>query len=251
MYCTPAKEVFFQSGRQTSAGGHTAHLAPLQGKLIVAREERNDTDKLDAELIKLMTGEGDIVSRAPYSCKYVNFKPTHLPILACNRLPPIDVDDAAMLRRLIVIPFVNVYCGPDDRVPYDPTNPHHRLKDDNLREKMMTDEHRGELLTWLVQGAVHWYAQGLGQQPPLLKEALRGYVAENDVLQQFIQEHCEVGGCHIVNASLFRTMFMTSSGRKTSQKELQPMMHSRGFLLKTERVDGKHERIYRGLRMMC
>ena len=65
MFAVPPKEVFFQAGKQGQAGGHTAHLCTLQGKLFIAREERDATDQLDTALIKSMTGESEITTRAP------------------------------------------------------------------------------------------------------------------------------------------------------------------------------------------
>lgn len=249
MYCTPAREVFFESGRPTAAGGHTAHLAPLASKLICAREELNKSDRLDVASIKLMTGEGDIVSRAPYASEYHTFKPTHLPILACNHLPPIDVDDDAVLRRLVVVPFMNVYLSNEDRVPFDPSNPHHRPKDPQLKDKLSTPEAQSQLLTWLVKGAVQWYERRLQDVPDLLRARLEAYIADNDVLDQFIEDECEIGADFSVNAAQFRGRF-EDRGCKIAQKLLKPKMAKRGLMLKVIRHKTTKvlEQVYLGVR---
>lgn len=248
MYCTPAREVFFEGGRQTTAGGHTAHLTPLVGKLIVAREELNKSDRLDIALIKLMTGEGDIVSRAPYSSEYVTFKPTHLPILACNQLPPIDVDDEGTLRRLIVVPFVNTYLGPDDRVLFDPSNTHHRHKDPQLKDKLTTTEAQSQLLVWLVKGAAAWFERGLDDPPQLLRSSLTRYISDNDALHSFIEEECDITQGAMVNAAQFRER-LEGRGQKMKQKELTPKMMHRGFVCKVawQKASNKAERVFLGL----
>lgn len=249
MYCTPAREVFFESGRQTAAGGHTAHLVPLVNKLIVAREELNKSDRLDVAMIKAMTGDSDIVSRAPYSTEYTTFKPTHLPILACNHLPPIDVTDEATLRRLVVLPFRNLFVGPGDRVSYDPSNPHHRVKDPTLKDKLSTPAAQTQLLTWLVRGAKMWYERGLADIPEVLQESLKGYICDNDVLHQLLEEECEIVAGASINAKEFRER-LGVLGRKVAQKVLQPDMEKRGFILKVvwQQHLGKADRAYVGLR---
>lgn len=156
-----------------------------------------------------------------------------------------------MLKRLIVVPFVNVFCSPTDRVPFDPTNPQHRMKDPHLREKMATPKAKEQLLVWLVKGAVQWYKQGdLGQTPGVLRESLQEYINDNDVLHQFIQEECQVDCKGSINAADFRARFVQASAQKISQKLLQEMMTKRGFKLKMLKDNGKTVRAYHGLTLI-
>lgn len=175
---------------------------------------------------------------------------THLPILCCNALPKINVDDDATLRRLIVVPFVNKYCSPTDKQPYDPNNPTHRLKDSTLRDKLSTDIGRQQLLTWLVKGATLWYAneKKLPAQPALLSNRLDQYIADNDVLHQFILEHCEAGRDFKVKKDDFLNAFVRASGREVKQKVLEVMMAKRGYAPKQARIEGQKLKVYSGLR---
>ena len=157
-----------------------------------------------------------------------------------------------MLRRLIVVPFINIYASPDDREPFDPSNPRHRLKDENLREKLGTPDAQNQLLTWLVKGAVAWYANGLGAQPPLLQEGLRDYIADNDTLGQFIADNCEVGPpiTHNVNAAIFRQRYNETMIQRSRQQDLEAAMLKRSFLYKRKMLNGRLERVYEGLCML-
>ena len=249
-YLTPAKEVFFQAGRGSNAGGHTAHLCPLKGRRVVAREETNDIDRFDTELLKNMSGEGQITTRAPYSADYITFRPTHLTILACNKLPPIDIEDNAMLRRMIVVPFTNIYAGPDDRIPYNAANPRHRLKDPKLREKLQQPHVQRQFLRWLVEGAVAWYKNGLGAQPEALKAAMGSYILDNDTVTQFLNERCVVGETLIVNAAQLKNVYIDAVGHKIKQKEFQRAMERRGFPFKVNKIGGTSAAVYRGLQLM-
>ena len=141
-----------------------------------------------------------------------------------------------------------MYCTPAKevffQVPYDPDNPHHRLKDPHLRQKMATGPNREQLLVWLVRGAVQWYAQGLGEQPELLKGALQRYINDNDVLHQFIHEHCTITHLGMVKESEFNHRFMGATGTKAKCREMKEMMRKRGFSYHNLKGVG---RVYKGL----
>ena len=146
-----------------------------------------------------------------------------------------------------MVPFVNVYTGPADRVPYDPSNPHHRLQDPDLRQKLMTEANKEQLLVWVVRGAVEWYQIGLGEQFELLKNALQGYIHDNDVLHQFITEQCLVRQDGYVSVAEFRASCMSHTGRSVSSKVLQEMMMKRHFCTKVIKIQGKSARVLHGL----
>ncbi|KAF9343693.1 hypothetical protein BGX26_005347 [Mortierella sp. AD094] len=119
--------------------------------------------------------------------------PTALPILLCNNKPPIDVDDDTMLHRIKVIPFRIIFTTNDDSSrPYEVNNPRHRLKDSDLRKKLLVKCSLKQLLVWLVQGARKWYASGLGVTPRCMVDAFNDYCTENDRLKVFIEERCEL-----------------------------------------------------------
>lgn len=251
-YVTAPHEIFFKNDRKTQAGAATAHLATLKGARICVKEEADPRDSLNIETIKIVSGESTITSRGLYEKNYTSFVPTALPILLCNHKPEFDVDDYAMLRRIVVIPFNNIYCSPHDlRMPYDPCNPRHRLRDSNLRRKLMLSNCQQQLLTWLVRGAVKWSVSGLGLQPEIIKNALNNYYSENDKLGLFIDEQCELGRDFHVNATLFRVAFNQYANAKIQQKDMVEMMNKRGFQYVRLRIgDGKQGRVYNGLKLM-
>ena len=124
---TMPKEVIFESGRRQTDGGPTPHLLPLIGKRLGVREEKEASARLNEELIKQVTGQSRITARGCFDKEYQTFTATHLPILVCNARPPIDTDDQAMLRRIVCVPFKNVYTTHDARrpdAPFRPSRPH-------------------------------------------------------------------------------------------------------------------------------
>jgi len=256
-YVTAAYDVFFKNERRVQAGGPSPHLAALKGARICAKEETEPKDKLNVEMLKIITGQSTVTTRQLYAKEYESFVPVALPILLCNHKPAIDVEDDAMLRRIKVVPFNNIYTTPEDvNRPYDKDNPTHRLKDPNLRAKLLTVEAQEQLLIWLVQGAVKWYKEGLGPQPASMINAFKDYRAENDKLQMFLDEKCELSPPglqkneakkYFVNAGEFRKALETH-GFKYLQKDLIEIMLKRGFKYGKSREVATN--VYWGLRFI-
>ncbi|KAG0373594.1 hypothetical protein BGX24_011490, partial [Mortierella sp. AD032] len=248
-WCVTAPyDIFFKSTRRAQAGGPTPHLSTLRGARICVKEETEPRDELNIEVIKIITGESTITSRGLYEKEYNSFLPTVLPILLCNHKPTINVDDDAMMRRVKVIPFRNIYTAPGDaNRPYNPNHPRHRLRDPSKRKKLLTEECQEQLLVWPVQGAVKWYTEGLGEMPQAMVDAFNDYRSENDKLHEFIDEHCEVGAELNVNAGEFREAFKGFVGGNVQQKDLIEMMKKRGFSHGSSRNGKSSYKAYKGL----
>lgn len=222
-------EVLFESGK-TTAGACTPHMQCLIKKRIGFKDEGKSAkaNTLNEERIKEVTGTTPIATKPLYK-EVLNFLPSHLPILLCNRKPHVDITDKAMLRRIIVIPFVNTYTDPDSKqIPYDTNNPTHRLRDNQLEDKLTSEDGQEQLLTWLVAGAQSWYDQGLGRMPPAVGQAFDSYCQENDHLTAFLKE-CVESPEATCNASQFRQAYIAHCGIPIKQKDLRDQMAKRGF----------------------
>ncbi|KAF9357320.1 hypothetical protein BGX26_003925, partial [Mortierella sp. AD094] len=236
---------------RAQAGSPSPHLGTMRGARICVKEEAEPKDELNIETIKMISGESPITSRALYAKDYETFQPTALPILICNHKPTINVDDDAMLHRIQVIPFSMIYTTPEDfNRPYDPNNPRHRLRDTNVRRRLLTKCSQEQLLVWLVQGAVKWYAGGLGKLPKCMEDAFGAYCEENDKLGEFIEEGCEQSPSHKVNAGEFRIAFNLYLGSNVQQKVLVEMMKKRGFqyTVAKDEISGS-VKVYKGLKL--
>ncbi len=144
--------------RQTSRQGCcNTYLAALKGARLAICDEAPDDVQLDEEAVKRVTGQTTIEARF-LNANPVCFKPTHLPMLLTNAKPMININDEAVLRRLLVIPFDLRFKTPEEMDQQDPT---HRLMDKTLADKLLTCERQEQLLVWLVRGAVAWHRDGL------------------------------------------------------------------------------------------
>jgi len=254
---TASYDVFFKNERRVSAGGPSAHLMSLKGARICVKEETEPKDALNIEMLKMLAGESKITARTPYGKREETFMPTVLPVLLCNHKPAIDIEDPALTRRIVVIPFHNIYTSPTDSArPFDKHNPRHRLGNPDLRAKLLTVFAQEQLLTWLVKGAVNWYKEGLGARPQCVEDAWKLYKDENDRLKIFIDERCELlpnlqandEKVFYVNAGDFLKALNDGSSVKYLQKDLIPLMAKRGFKYSNQR--GISGRIYTGLRFI-
>ena len=232
-YKSMARECLFNSDRRS--GGASPHLAELQGVRLGVVDESRETDALDTAIIKQVTGSSTINCRPLYKNNVV-FKLTHKPLLLTNHKPAFNTDDGGMLRRLALVPFQNVYKAQED---FDSQNPHHRLRDSDLGDRLLSEPVSTQFLTWLVKGAVAWYNEGLGQTPELLDQARQAYVGENDLLSGFIASSCKVATGERVETTAFREAFQEASGTKMTATTMKAKMNARSFSLERKRMAGQ------------
>jgi phage/plasmid-associated DNA primase len=120
-----------------------------------------------------LTGQ-DTISARFMRAEWFDFKPTHTLHLSTNHKPEIRGTDAAIWRRIRLLPWT-ITIPPKDQ-------------DRKLAEKL-----RGELpgiLSWIVRGCSEWLSKGL-QAPEEVRDATKAYRAEMDVLAAFMADCCE------------------------------------------------------------
>ena len=170
---------------------------------------------------------------------------THTQILLTNNLPKFDVDDQALERRIVVVPFNLKFVKDAD---YDEANPQHRRADPTQARFLEGDSPSEQLLVWLVRGAIRFYAAGnkLPPKPQAVRDAERGYYAENDLLGQVIAEECEVRAGLMIPAATFNDLARSKGvGRGIGQA-----MKRRGFELQGRKIDNVNVKAYVGLALL-
>ncbi|KAF9352095.1 hypothetical protein BGX26_010022 [Mortierella sp. AD094] len=112
-YVAAPPEIFFRSDQRAREGAHTTHLGTIRNSRICVKEGAEPNDKLNTVTLKTITGGDDITMHAAHANSFETFKPMTLPILLCNQTPDMDITDYAMMRRLVVVPFQNIYTSPE------------------------------------------------------------------------------------------------------------------------------------------
>src|SRR6266498_66479 len=167
--------------KRDGAGAQPFVIA-LRGRRLVWASESKDGQRINAGLVKQLTGGDTITTRALYE-NVVTFKPSHKVMLMTNSKPHINAEDLAMWDRVLLIPFKNRFID-------NPSKAGEYKQDKDLPE-ILKSEASG-ILAWLVRGCLQWQAEGLNP-PAMVIAATDEYRGEEDTLGEFISDCLIVG----------------------------------------------------------
>ena len=231
------KRVDIESLLQSFGHGQTAtpYVASMAGARIALSSEIPESRKLNEPLVKDLTGGDTITARYLFANPFT-FEPTHKLWLSGNYKPRISGTDEGIWRRIRVIPFKVT-------IPYDMRRPMHEVI------SSFETEMPG-ILAWAVTGSQIWQTHGL-TLVNAVKNATSEYRSEQDLVQQFLEEKCEMHSDYIVDKNALYQVWRDwceSEGEKDAQKRskkwLTSQMTSRGF-----EHGGAGKRSLKGLRL--
>jgi len=153
---------------------HPERIAALRGRRLVTCFELENRATLAEGLVKTLTGGDRLSARELYGRRF-DFAPTHKVVIVTNHKPRVRGTDESIWRRLRLVPFEHTV-RPQDQ-------------DGTLRQRLVSD-HGPALLAWIVQGAVAWYADGLGETRKVT-QATAEYRAEQDTFSAFLEDCTE------------------------------------------------------------
>lgn len=155
-----------------SSNAVNTDLADLQGCRFVSSSEVEQGQRLSLSRVKYLTGLGQIKARRLRE-NMITFQPTYKLFLDCNHRPVITDPNDAIWNRVKCIPFkIQI---PETEI------------DKNLSVKLR--EELPGILRWIVEGAVRYYRDGLGD-PPDVTAATEQYRQESDRLKEFFEDKC-------------------------------------------------------------
>ncbi len=166
-YATPAMSSVFTATRNEA---HPTETAALRGARLVTVGETDEGGAWAEARLKSLTGGDRIAARISRGDPFA-FQPKFKLAVAGNHRPVLRNVDAAMRRRLHLLPLTFVPAVPDQSLP---------------------EALRGELdgiLAWAIDGCLQWQRNGL-DAPRLVREASDAYFAEADVLKAWLDERC-------------------------------------------------------------
>jgi putative DNA primase/helicase len=199
-------------------------LAALAGARVITATEAEEGGRLSMQIIKSWTGADPVTTRFLFA-EYFTFQPTGKIWLAANNKPAITERNHAAWRRVRLIPF-------DVTIP-------EAEQDKELESKLMLE--LPGILNWALDGLKDYLQNGL-DTPKAVQEATNEYRKENDNLEQFVSECCEVGKIHTCkNTDLYGAYrnFCSMSGLKPlSQTKFSPELSSRPAIKSTRNMHG-------------
>ena len=193
-------------------------LAEIKGKRILIAAELEEGMRLSTSIVKQLSSTDEIQGERKY-CDPFKFKPTHSLILFTNHLPRVGAMDTGIWRRLIVIPFNASIRGSGEIKNYS---------------KYLLDYAGPYIVKWIIEGARKAYEAGFTLTPPrVVREAIDKYRADNDWLQHFLDECCEIGeGLTAKSGELYTEYraYCTRSGEfPRNTTEFYSSLEQRGF----------------------
>jgi putative DNA primase/helicase len=144
----------------------------LMGRRLVVITETDEDRRLAEATMKRLTG-GDTIRARRMRQDFIEFTPSHTAVLVTNHLPKVSGDDAAVWRRLRVVPF-DVVVEARDRDPH-------------LPERLQNSAE--EILAWAITGWGEYQRVGLSE-PAAVLTATDEYKADSDAVGRFITDEC-------------------------------------------------------------
>ena len=206
--------------KQTRSSQHASpDLMKLRGARFAYCSETTEGRMLDDARVKELSG-GDTITARPLYSSEISFSPTHKLLMVGNHKPIITDNSEGMWRRMVLVPFNHVIS--DEEV------------DPKLQQKLRSEA--AGILNWAINGLGAWIKSGL-EVPTQLLGATKEYRDDQDVLNQWVIECCDIGSTYKTQASIlyqsfdnwcrcngFKGMTSKSFGRKLKEHgyELAP-----------------------------
>jgi P4 family phage/plasmid primase-like protien len=203
------------------------HLMHLKVKRLVIGSEPDHNSKLNATMIKSLSGNDEVVGRKLYK-DVQSFRPFFKMILLCNNIPEIDTVDKAVWLRCRCLAFPTQFVD-------NPVEKHERKKDEYLSSKLPT--WRLEFFHLLIKYYGIYMEEGLSITPNMSTRTGE-YHVESDLYLQYLNERTESADTSIHTCILyddFRIWYLHMHPGKPIPSQ---MIFSRG--LKTHKIIKKN-----------
>lgn len=210
---------------------HPTALASLNGPRLVTSSETEEGKRWAEARIKSITG-GDPISARFMQKDLFTFKPKFKLLIVGNHKPSLNSVDDAARRRFRLVPFV-----------------HKPPVADKLLEHKLVDE-LPQIFRWAIDGCLLWQEHGL-EPPKSVSDSTAKYFADQDILQQWMDERCDLGEDKIEDSILAFadwSKFAADNGETVgSKKSLTSKLEKRHIQCVQKWHDGKKRRCYIGL----
>lgn len=223
-------ESFCTSKHGRSPGAASPDLVPLRGARLAYASEGDQSARLDAGMVKMLTGNEPVTARALYS-EPITFAQTWNLFLVTNFDPKTDSDDTGIWRRMIKLPFSVI---PAER------------RDPRIKQTLNNDPvAQSALLAWAVAGCIDWQAKGGGRNGLAPPEAVTMATAEYRVRQDTMAEWWED---LLVESALISTEFTSGAELRSNYEKwcdesgASPVFNQRfnRYLESKNLVSGRH-----------
>lgn len=213
------------------------HKHSLRCKRIIVGSETKQGKRIDAEQVKMMTGD-DAINCRPNFGKEVVFRPTHTLFLQTNHMPTGLAGDFALVQRLLKIDFPWAYV--DDPAEEGRKNPSKkdifRKKNPRLKEELLSGTGRQQFLNWLVEGYRKYIAQGI-DPPQQVREGVDELSREENYMDEFLADclvDTDIPGSRVRSKTIsYALRWWISNNRATDAKRAKSIKEINRYLRET------------------
>jgi phage/plasmid-associated DNA primase len=146
--------------------------------------ETDENTKFVTANINAMTG-GDRIKARHLHAANKTFEALFKFLVLTNNLPNFTDITEALLRRLWVIVFPWSFKAAED---IDPANPYHKLRDDNLVEKLRANNIKLQMMNLMMHYFKVYKAEGL-KASPFIQEQTNNYKKDLDVVKSWCMDN--------------------------------------------------------------
>jgi putative DNA primase/helicase len=176
------------SRRPADGAAPSPDIARLKGARFVNISEPEEGMKLNAALVKQLTG-GDTVSARFLHGNPIEYRPEYKIFINTNHRPIVTDDSVFKSGRIKVIPFNKKFTVEE--------------QNKNLKNLFLEEVNKSAILNWLIEGYRLLITEGL-TTPPCVESAITEYHVESDELGVFLRENTVVkDGERIKTSRLF------------------------------------------------
>jgi P4 family phage/plasmid primase-like protien len=171
-------EVTLLTRKRNNANEANSEKIKLMHKRFAFLSEPEDGEKINIGLLKELTGSEEIVARGLYQ-EAVSFVLEAKLFLACNELPEIKGEDAALWRRIRVIDFPSKFVD-------DPSGDSNEYKIDRTLPSRMRED-----LSWrqtFMKILLNYYFRDV-KEPPEVQFKTNEYRQENNDFYNWLEEN--------------------------------------------------------------
>lgn len=174
------------TGKRESANSPNSALASIRNKRVVIMQEPGSNEKIQADVMKSLTG-GDRISTRELNSSQIEFKPHAKFFMACNKIPAIDIDGGT-IRRIKITEFVSKFIDNPSREMHQGT---FEFKiDKELKNKL--ESYKTVFLCILLDYYRIYKREGLSP-PDSVASVTKKYENSNNNMKTFVEENIVKG----------------------------------------------------------
>ncbi len=197
---------------------HSTERADLRGQRLLIAEELTEDRALNVTAIKQITDVSMLKARLVFKDN-LTFPASHSLFVTTNYIPVVNETDHGTWRRLALVAFPFTYRKPHEAL----TNVTDRRGDPHLKARLRAGGVQHDaIVTWLVEGAIRWYASGYPALPASIEARTRSWRSRADRILGFWDQMLRADEDSCILTTEMLSMFngwMRSNGHHEWSKE--------------------------------